>query len=124
MTSPPAVPSVRIDRWLSAARIFKSRTLAQDACTGGHVRVNGQPVRASHAVRVGDEVHASAPRGELVLEIAALSERRLGAEKARELYVDHSPPPLPREPRLAPRERGAGRPTKAERRAIDRLRYR
>jgi ribosome-associated heat shock protein Hsp15 len=123
MTS-PAAPSVRIDRWLSAARIFKSRTIAQDACTGGHVRVNGQSVRASHAVRVGDEVRASAPRGELVLEIAALSERRLGPEKARELYADHSPPPPPREPRLAPRERGAGRPTKAERRAIDRLRYR
>jgi ribosome-associated heat shock protein Hsp15 len=120
----PSSPSVRIDRWLGAARIFKSRTIAQEACTGGHVRVNGQAVRASHAVRVGDEVRASAPRGELVLEIVALAEKRLAADKARELYLDHSPPPPPREPRFAPRERGAGRPTKVERRAIDRLRYR
>jgi ribosome-associated heat shock protein Hsp15 len=117
-------PTVRIDRWLSAARIYKSRTIAQDACGAGHVRVNGQGVRASHGVRVGDEISASAPRGELVLEVVALAEKRLGPEKARELYLDHSPPPPPREPRFAPRERGAGRPTKAERRAIDRLRHR
>jgi ribosome-associated heat shock protein Hsp15 len=117
-------PSVRIDRWLAATRIYKSRTIAQDACTAGHVRVNGQAVRASHAVRVGDEVSASAPRGELVLEITALAEQRLAADKARELYLDHSPPPPPREPRVAPRERGAGRPTKADRRATDRLRFR
>jgi ribosome-associated heat shock protein Hsp15 len=121
-TSP--VPSVRIDSWLNAARIYKSRSVAQEACTGGHVRVNGQAVRASHAVRVGDEVSASAPRGEVVLEIKALGEKRLAADKARELYLDHSPPPPPREPRFAPRERGAGRPTKADRRATDKLRYR
>ena len=117
-------PGVRIDRWLSAARIYKSRSIAQEACGAGRVRVNGQCVRSSHAIRVGDEVGASSPRGELVLEIKALAEKRLGAEKARELYVDHSPPPPPREPRFAPRERGAGRPTKAERRATDRLRDR
>jgi ribosome-associated heat shock protein Hsp15 len=122
--TPPPAPSVRIDRWLAAARLFKSRTIAQDACVAGHVRVNGQPVRASHAVRVGDEVSASAPRGEVVLEIKALAERRLSPEEARALYVDHSPPPAPKEPRVAPRERGAGRPTKADRRALDRLRYR
>jgi ribosome-associated heat shock protein Hsp15 len=123
MTS-PSEPSVRIDRWLSAARIYKSRTIAQEACAGGHVRVNGQAVRASHAVRVGDEVSASAPRGELVLEIKTLAERRLAPDEARALYLDHSPPPAPREPRIAPRERGAGRPTKADRRATDRLRFR
>lgn len=119
-----AGPSVRIDRWLAAARLYKSRTVAQDACSAGHVRVNGQPVRASHAVRVGDEVSAAAPRGDVILEITGLAEKRLSAEKARELYLDHSPPPAPKEPRVAPRERGAGRPTKAERRAIDRLRFR
>jgi ribosome-associated heat shock protein Hsp15 len=117
-------PGVRIDRWLCAARVYKSRTIAQDACGAGRVRVNGQGVRASHTVHVGDEVSASSPRGELVLEIKALAEKRLGGEKARELYLDRSPPPPPREPRFAPRERGAGRPTKAERRAIDRMRAR
>jgi ribosome-associated heat shock protein Hsp15 len=117
-----AGPSVRIDRWLTAARIYKSRTAAQEACAAGHVAVNGQSVRASHAVVVGDEITAYAPRGNLVLEVTALGEKRLSAAKARELYLDHSPPPPPREERVAPRERGAGRPTKADRRATDRLR--
>ncbi|HEV8551742.1 MAG TPA: RNA-binding S4 domain-containing protein [Polyangiaceae bacterium] len=113
---------VRIDRWLSAARVYKSRTVAQEACAAGHVSVNGQVVRSSHAVVVGDEVSARSPRGDLVLEIVGLGDKRLSAAKARELYLDHSPPPPPREERVAPRERGAGRPTKADRRATDRLR--
>jgi len=117
-----AGPSVRIDRWLTAARIYKSRTAAQEACAAGHVSVNGLVARQSHAVVVGDEVIARAPRGHTVLEVSSLGEKRLSAAKARELYVDHSPPPPPREERVAPRERGAGRPTKADRRATDKLR--
>lgn len=113
--------SVRIDRWLCAARIYKSRTMAQDACIAGHVRVNDQSVRASYAVKIGDEVRAFAPRGPLVLEVRALADKRLAAPLARELYADHSPPPAPKEPPLAVRERGAGRPTKADRRALERL---
>jgi ribosome-associated heat shock protein Hsp15 len=116
------VDSVRLDRWLFAARIYKSRTLAQTACTGGHVRLNGAPVKPSHGVRVGDEVQADAPRGTVILEVRALVEKRVSPAAARELYVDHSPPPPPREPRVAPRARGAGRPTKADRRATERLR--
>jgi ribosome-associated heat shock protein Hsp15 len=116
--------STRIDRWLCAARIFKSRTLAHDACEAAQVEINGVVVRASRAVRVGDEVRADSPRGLLVLEVAKLADKRLGAELARELYLDHSPPPPPREEPLFVRERGAGRPTKQERRAIDRLRER
>lgn len=114
--------NVRIDKWLAAARIYKSRTAAQEACAAGHVSVNGLAVRSSHAVVAGDEVRARAPRGDLVLEIVALGDKRLSPPKARELYVDHSPPPPPREELVAPRERGAGRPTKADRRATDRLR--
>jgi len=115
-------PRVRIDRWLSAARIFKSRTTAQEACAAGHVAVNGVTARSSHGVVVGDEITARAPRGELILEVLALGEKRLSAAKARELYADHSPPPRPKDELVAPRERGSGRPTKAERRALDRLR--
>lgn len=122
--SDAAVPGVRLDRWLSAARIFKSRTVAQEACGGGHVQVNGQPARSSHQVRVGDEISTNAPRGFVVLQVAGLAEKRLSPAQARELYVDHSPPPPPREPLVAPRERGAGRPTKQERRAMDRFRDR
>jgi ribosome-associated heat shock protein Hsp15 len=114
--------SVRVDRWLSAARIYKSRTLAQEACNGGLVHVNGSGVRASHGLRVGDELSAHAPRGSVLLKVIALAEKRQSAAIARTLYEDHSPPPPPREERVAPRARGAGRPTKAERRALDRLR--
>lgn len=114
--------AVRIDRWLCAARIYKSRTQASDACGGGHVRLNGATVRASHPVRIGDRIGALAPRGEVVLEVLALAEKRLSPPAARELYADHSPPPPPREERVAIRDRGAGRPTKAERRALERFR--
>jgi ribosomal 50S subunit-recycling heat shock protein len=58
--------SVRVDRWLTAARIYKSRTAAQEACTAGHVTVNGVVARSSHGVVVGDEVTARAPRGDLI----------------------------------------------------------
>jgi len=117
------VDSVRIDRWLCAARIFKSRTLAQKACDAGHVRVGERAVRSSHALRVGEEIRAAAPRGPVVLVVLSLADKRQSPPKARELYEDHSPPPPPREERVAVRPRGAGRPTKAERRAIDRLKY-
>ncbi|HET9954721.1 MAG TPA: RNA-binding S4 domain-containing protein [Polyangiaceae bacterium] len=115
---------IRVDRWLCAARIYKSRTQAHDACEGGLVKVNGSAVRASHAVRPGDQITAQAPRGVVVLEVQKLAPKRLGPAPARELYEDHSPPPPPKEERVAPRARGAGRPTKADRRAIERLRAR
>ena len=115
--------SVRIDRWLSAARIYKSRTQATDACTGGHVKINGNAARPSHLVRIGDEIHALAPRGHVIVEVLALADKRLAPPKARELYLDRSPPPPPRDERVALRLRGTGRPTKAERRAIEKLRW-
>jgi ribosome-associated heat shock protein Hsp15 len=119
-----SLASVRLDRWLSAARLFKSRTLAQEACEAGRVEVNGIAARSSHALRVGDEVQARAPRGLLILDVLSLADKRLPAPAARLLYTDRSPPPLPREPPVAARERGTGRPTKAERRALDRFRAR
>lgn len=113
--------SVRLDRFLFAARLFKSRTLAQTACEGSLVRVNDVPARSSHALRVGDEIRAHSPRGSIVWRVLALAEKRLGPAQARLLYEDHSPPPPPREERVAVRDRGAGRPTKADRRAMDRF---
>lgn len=113
--------SVRLDRFLFASRLFKSRTLAQAACEANHVRVNGEPARSSHALRVGDEIRAFSPRGSVVWEVLKLAEKRLGPPEARLLYADHSPPPPPKQERIAVRDRGAGRPTKAERRAIDRF---
>ena len=114
--------SVRVDRFLCASRLFKSRTLAQAACEANHVRVNGEPVRSSYLLRVGDELRAFSPRGPIIWEVLKLADKRLGPPQARELYADHSPPPPPKEERVAVRARGAGRPTKAERRATERLR--
>src|SRR5690606_31016552 len=111
-----------IDRWLCAARFYKSRALAQAACDGGHVTLNGQSVRPSHLVRVGDEVCADLPRGWTVARVIAVADKRLSPALARQLYEDHSPPPPPRVRRVAVRGRGAGRPTKADRRALERLR--
>jgi ribosome-associated heat shock protein Hsp15 len=116
------MPSVRIDRWLCAVRLYKTRSLSQEACTGGLIKLNGSPVRPSHPVRVGDEVRAEAPRGLTIFVVTGLAEKRLSAPEAQKLYEDRSPPPPPREEHVAPRERGAGRPTKAERRALDRFR--
>jgi ribosome-associated heat shock protein Hsp15 len=113
---------IRIDRWLTATRIFKSRSLAQQACDAGHVRINDAQVRSSNLVKIGDEVRAFAPRGTVVLLVKGLAEKRLSAALAQLLYEDHSPPPPPKEERVAVRERGAGRPTKSDRRATERLR--
>ena len=113
--------SVRIDRWLCAARIYSSRSHASDAVSGGLVKLNGSSVKASQNVKIGDEVRAEAPRGSLLLEVIALGEKRLSPVKARELYLDHTPPPPPKEERGPVRERGAGRPTKSDRRAMDRF---
>jgi ribosome-associated heat shock protein Hsp15 len=115
---------VRIDKWLWAARFFKSRTLAAAACAGGKVDVNGDAVKPSRAVRPGDLLHVTLPRMRRIVRVTALAERRGGAAEAVALYEDLTPPPPPREARPAPpayRPPGAGRPTKRQRRHIDRL---
>jgi len=116
--------TVRIDRWLCAARVFKSRTQATQACVGGLVRVNDDRVKPHYALRVGDNVSAHTERGPRILQVKALGEKRLSAVLARELYDDHSPPPeeKPRRVRMPQRDPGAGRPTKRERRKLERFR--
>lgn len=115
--------TTRVDIWLWAVRIYKARSAATAACRGGRVRVNRAPAKASTQVRVGDRVEAYAGR-ERVLEVAVVIDKRVGAAVAATCLVDHSPPApiVKREPRMAVRERGTGRPTKRERREIDRLR--
>lgn len=114
--------SVRVDRWLCAARLYKSRTLAQEACAASHVKVNGKNARSSHALKTGDRIEARAPRGDLILVVLELAEKRQSPPRARELYEDHSPPPPERDEQLASRERGMGRPTKVDRRRMERFR--
>jgi ribosome-associated heat shock protein Hsp15 len=117
--------SVRLDRWLWAARFYKTRSLAHAACEGGKVDVNSQAAKPSRAVRVGDCLHLTLGERRRKLVVTALSERRGPATEARALYEDHSPPPPPRSlgvPSPVVRARGLGRPTKRERRLHDRFR--
>jgi ribosome-associated heat shock protein Hsp15 len=115
---------LRVDKWLWAARFFKSRTLASAACDGGKVDVNDQAVKPSRALRPGDLVRITLPRGKKIVKVAALSDRRGSGAQAALLYEDLTPPPPPREGRFLPpviRAKGLGRPTKRERRLIERL---
>lgn len=122
---PEAEDPIRIDKWLWAARVFKTRSLAADACDGGKVDVNEQSVKPAKNVRPGDQIKVTLPQGRRrILKVVALSDRRGSATVARTLYEDLTPPEPPRV-RLAPppyRPPGAGRPTKRERRTMDRLR--
>ncbi|ALX67230.1 RNA-binding S4 domain-containing protein [Microbacterium sp. XT11] len=115
--------SVRIDSWLWAIRVFKTRSAATTACRAGHVRVNGDRVKAAQAVRIGDEVRIRVAGFDRILIIRQLLVKRVSAPLAAAAYEDRTPV---REPQaaLAVRDRGAGRPTKRERREIDRLRGR
>ena len=116
--------STRVDRWLWAVRLYKTRSAASTACAGGHVDVNGQPAKPATKVKVGDRVQLRLDRRDRDLEVARIIEKRVGAPIAAECLVDHSPPEPDREV-VAPvfhRDRGAGRPAKRDRREIDRLR--
>jgi ribosome-associated heat shock protein Hsp15 len=116
--------SIRIDKWLWAARFFKTRSLAAKACDGGRVDVNEQPAKPSRLVRPGDILHLTLRSGRRVARVAALEEQRGPASTARALYDDITPPAPPRIHSAPPARRaaGAGRPTKRERRAIQHLR--
>lgn len=113
----------RVDTWVWAVRLAKSRSAAQTAVKGGHVKVNGTRVRPAHTVRPGDEVRVLQGDRERVVEVVKVIAKRVGAPVAAECYIDRSPPPPPREKTLpvAVRDRGAGRPTKRDRRNLDKL---
>lgn len=118
--------SLRIDRWLWYARFFKSRTLAGKLCAGGRVRLNGNLIGKAHAtLRAGDVLTFPQARSIRVIRVLALGTRRGPAAEAQTLYEDLQPPgpreESPTKPAAPQREPGSGRPTKAERRAIDRL---
>ncbi|NGN65252.1 RNA-binding S4 domain-containing protein [Streptomyces sp. A7024] len=119
----PESKGVRVDSWIWAVRLTKTRSQAAAACKAGHVKVNGERVKAAQPVKPGDEVRIFRAGREWIVEVKRLIRKRVGAPVAVECYVDKSPPPPPKAevPVVAVRERGAGRPTKRERRELDRL---
>jgi ribosome-associated heat shock protein Hsp15 len=120
----PDLTSARVDAWLWAVRVFKTRSAATAACRAGHVRVNGERVKAAQSVRPGDEIRTRSGGVERIVIVRRILVKRVGAPVAAEAMTDLTPPPPPREEvAFVPvRDRGAGRPTKRDRRVIDRLR--
>ncbi|MGR6432834.1 RNA-binding S4 domain-containing protein [Rhizobium sp. PAMB 3174] len=123
---PVAAARQRLDKWLFFTRLVKSRTLAQDYIRSGQIRVNGERVTSSSAqVKIGDRIEATLASRDIVVVMRDGGFRRGPSEEARRLYEDFSPPPGETK-RLRPLEQalrtpGTGRPTKKERRAVDRL---
>lgn len=116
----------RVDSWLWAVRVYKTRSAATAACRAGHVRVNGARVKAAQSLKPGDEVRAFTEGGTRILVVVKLIQKRVGAAVAAECVEDLTPPPPPKAERIiiGERDRGAGRPTKRDRREVDRLRGR
>lgn len=116
------VESTRVDRWLWSVRLAKTRPDAAEACRGGQVRVNGRPAKPATTVSPGDEVRARIGHATRVVEVVRVIHQRVGAADAVTCYLDRTPA-APVDPVPVPfRDRGAGRPTKRDRRRLDRLR--
>jgi ribosome-associated heat shock protein Hsp15 len=118
--------TARVDAWLWAVRVYKTRSAATSACRAGHVRVNGDKAKAAQPVKPGDELRVRIAGFDRILVVKQPISKRVGAALAAAAVEDRTPPPPAREdmPFVPVRDRGAGRPTKRERRDIDRLRGR
>lgn len=123
MTDAGGPAETRIDRWLCAVRLVKTRPIATQLCDAGHVRVNGSAAKPSTKVRPGDRVDAFIADRERILEVVRPIESRVGAPVAVTCYLDHSPEPVVQEVRPGIMAiRGEGRPGKRLRRELERLR--
>lgn len=119
---------MRIDRWLWAVRIFKTRAQAAEACKAGHVRIGGSPVKCSRQIRVGQRIDVRRLGLARQYEVLALLEKRVGADLVPRFLADHTPPEDLERWREEQRQRrleeqatasGSGRPTKRERRQME-----
>ncbi len=117
--------STRVDRWLWAVRLTKTRTDATAACRAGHVRVNDRPAKPATTVAAGDEVRIRVAGSTRIVDVVRVIEKRVGAPVAAECLIDRTPKAPPEEAvPVARRDRGAGRPTKRDRRLLDKFRTR
>lgn len=126
MADEQAGESTRVDSWIWSVRLTRTRSQAAAACRAGHVRVNGERVKPAHPVKAGDQVRLRHPGQERIVTVRRVIRKRVGAPIAAECFTDHTPPPPPREFVAAAghRDRGSGRPTKRDRRELERLRDR
>ncbi|MBP6659915.1 MAG: RNA-binding S4 domain-containing protein [Chitinophagales bacterium] len=120
------IQKTRIDKWLWAIRIYKTRTLASDACAAGKIKIDGDSVKASYLLKVGQTVHINKQGDKLVLKSIKLIEKRVGAVLAVECYEDLTPPEEKEKLKFPAifyevRDKGVGRPTKKDRREIDKF---
>lgn len=115
--------STRVDRWLWSVRLAKTRPDAAAACRGGHVRINDRLAKPSSLVSPGDEVRALIGSTARIVVVTRVIQKRVGAADAVTCYLDRTPapPPVSAVP-VAARDRGSGRPTKRERRVMDKWR--
>ena len=120
---------IRIDKYLWAVRLYKTRSLATDACRCGHVRMNGQSLKPSHEIKVGEVYELSIEQLHKVVEVKQLLGNRVGAKLVENYLIDRTPQEeyeriqLIRQYAFEKRDRGAGRPTKRERRDIEEFKY-
>ena len=121
MTPPLEPDDTRVDRWLCAVRLVKTRPDATRLCDGGHVLVNGSLAKPSTRVRAGDRVEARIADRDRLVEVVRPIESRVGAPVAATCYVDHSPPVVPQPVSGIKPIRGEGRPSKRLRRDLERL---
>ena len=118
---------VRMDKWLWAARLFKTRSLAADAIKGGKVKVDGNPVKPSREVKEGDVIQVQIEQLHKVVQVKTVIKNRVSAKQVPEVYNDLTPKEeyerieFMHAYKAEWRDRGAGRPTKKERRMIERL---
>ncbi len=119
---------VRIDKWLWSIRFFKSRSIATEVCKSGNVQIKEKDVKASFMVQIGDYINIKKNGILYTIEVIKLIDKRVGAPIAQECFIDHTPEEelnkfelwfAARSGKSEFRERGAGRPTKKERRLID-----
>lgn len=112
-----------MDVWTWAVRLFPTRSAATASVKAGHVKVNAASAKPAQSVKAGDTVRIRDSRGERIVKVIGLIDKRVGAPVAVTMYEDLTPPPPPKEERAvtATRDRGAGRPTKRDRRQVERL---
>lgn len=127
-----SLDGVRLDKWLKVTRLFKTRSRAVEFCTARHVKVNGRSAKPSQTIRVGDTLSIQYPSRNRTFDVAGLAEKPVSAADARELYLEHLPKIseetaqkmklfLKLDSKRRRERKGKGRPTKRERRDLDRM---